>query len=88
MAKEKFKGILPKPLTTPEERALHADAGYFARKAVKDGAIKRLPCEVCGAEKVEMHHENYHKPLDVVFLCRPHHSLVTHGYFFLVPRSI
>jgi hypothetical protein len=31
------------------------------------------PCEVCGATKVEKHHPDYSKPLEVRWLCREHH---------------
>ncbi len=42
-------------------------------KAIKSGALVRQPCEVCGAEKVDAHHDDYSKPLDVRWLCRKHH---------------
>jgi len=42
--------------------------------AVRDGRLARQPCEICGALKVEGHHEDYSKPLDVVWLCRKHHA--------------
>lgn len=42
-------------------------------KAVKNGFIKRLPCEVCG-EKAEAHHDDYSKPLEVRWLCVMHHA--------------
>ena len=43
-------------------------------RAVKEGTLARLPCEVCGAtEKIKAHHEDYNKPLDVHWLCRKHH---------------
>lgn len=41
--------------------------------AVKAGKIQRRPCVVCGGLKSEGHHEDYSKPLDVVWLCRKHH---------------
>ncbi len=42
--------------------------------AVKTGRLKRLPCEVCGKEPAEGHHDDYSKPLDVRWLCKPHHD--------------
>lgn len=49
-------------------------AKLLAEKAVKDGLIIMQPCEVCGATKVEMHHEDYGKPYEVNFLCCLHHN--------------
>ena len=43
--------------------------------AITSGRLKRLPCEICGAKKVEGHHEDYSKPLDVRWLCTKHHRL-------------
>ena len=45
--------------------------------AVRDGKLKKLPCEVCGAEaNVHAHHSDYSRPLDVKWLCaRCHHRL-------------
>lgn len=37
-------------------------------------SLKAMPCEVCGTtEKVERHHHDYSKPLEITFLCRAHH---------------
>lgn len=51
---------------------------YLARSktmyAVKTGKLKRLPCEVCGEIKVDAHHPDYSKPLEVKWLCRAHHA--------------
>lgn len=33
----------------------------------------RGKCLVCANEKTEAHHHDYNKPLDVIFLCKPHH---------------
>jgi len=42
-------------------------------RAVASGTLTRGPCAVCGALKVHGHHGDYSKPLDVVWLCPPHH---------------
>ena len=43
-------------------------------QALKNGKIKRGPCEVCGAEKAEAHHDNYNEPLKVRWLCKSCHT--------------
>jgi hypothetical protein len=44
--------------------------------AVRDGRLKKLPCEFCGEIKVHAHHKNYLEPLNVVWLCaKCHHRL-------------
>lgn len=46
--------------------------------AVRDGRIEKYPCEVCGATKVQAHHDDYSKPLIVRWLCfnchKKHHE--------------
>ena len=44
------------------------------RRAVLNGTVTRMPCEVCGNEKSQAHHEDYDKPLDVMWLCDKHHK--------------
>jgi len=55
---------------------------YFARQAVsnaiRDGRLVRQPCDVCGDENAQAHHDDYNRSLDVVWLCRKHH-LERHG---------
>ena len=48
-------------------------ARRLARAAMKRGDIKRMPCCICGKNKSHAHHEDYAKPLDVIFLCPKHH---------------
>ena len=43
------------------------------RAALLAGKISRLPCFICG-ERSEAHHPDYSMPLDVVWLCPPHHK--------------
>lgn len=49
-------------------------ANDLVNKAIKNGEMKRGPCVVCGTLKSEGHHEDYSKPLDVVWLCAVHHA--------------
>lgn len=42
--------------------------------AKRSGRLKQLPCLFCGDTKVQAHHEDYSKPLDVVWLCKLHHQ--------------
>src|SRR5262245_9698856 len=43
-------------------------------RAVKTGKLKRLPCERCGDENVQAHHERYDRPLEIMWLCGKHHA--------------
>ena len=51
-------------------------ARRLAAKAQKDGILIPEPCEVCGNPRVEKHHDDYDKPMDIRWLCRLCHSRV------------
>lgn len=43
-------------------------------KALKKGKLIKKPCVKCGCENSQAHHDDYNKPLDVVWLCPKHHA--------------
>lgn len=47
-------------------------------QAIKDGRLQRQPCAKCGRDNAVAHHQDYDKPLEVEWLCRPHH-MEAHG---------
>lgn len=50
------------------------------RRAVSSGKVTKEPCSVCGDPKSFAHHHDYSKPLDVTWLCRPHHHAIHNGH--------
>lgn len=40
---------------------------------IRQGKLKRLPCEVCGYPKSQAHHVHYGRPLDIMWLCYQDH---------------
>jgi hypothetical protein len=43
-------------------------------RAVLTGKLIKEPCEVCGSQDTQAHHDDYSKPLDVRWLCVTHHN--------------
>lgn len=54
----------------PEKRRATTMVG----NAIRDGKLKREPCEVCGSQRAQAHHDDYSKPLEVRWLCTKHHA--------------
>lgn len=44
------------------------------QRAVQKGVIKKKPCEMCGSIMSVAHHDDYARPLDVMWLCQVHHK--------------
>jgi len=54
----------------PKKRAAHCAVS----NAIRGGLLIRGPCESCGNEKSQAHHDDYRRPLDVRWLCSKCHS--------------
>jgi hypothetical protein len=63
-----------------------ADAVYQALKRGK--LVRPSSCEWCGGtnRKIQAHHEDYSKPLEVIWLCIPCHS-ARHGMLRAITGS-
>ncbi len=47
-----------------------------AQQAFKSGKITKTLCQRCGGESCEMHHNDYSKPLEVIWVCKPCHAAI------------
>lgn len=54
----------------PEKRRAQVAVG----NAVRDGVLRRMQCEDCGADKAQAHHDDYSKPMDVRWKCSGCHA--------------
>ena len=57
---------------------LKYSAHLAVQRALASGQLQKRPCEVCGAETVDAHHDHYDQPLAVRWLCRTHHVKLHH----------
>jgi hypothetical protein len=77
--KERSKNKERVAAQTEQTRAWRAEdkrravAHSAVARAIRNGTLGRIPCVRCGNEKSVAHHEDYDKPLDVVWLCQPCH---------------
>jgi hypothetical protein len=51
-------------------KKVHLKTNY----AIKTGKLERKPCIVCGKPEAQAHHEDYLKPLEIIWLCPQHHK--------------
>lgn len=58
----------------PPKDAIRARARNLLQSAVRWGKIKHEPCVKCGEVQSQGHHNDYSKPLEVVWLCKVHHG--------------
>jgi len=73
-------------LSQKRHRAKHPNKARIrdrtSKRINRDKTLERLSCCLCGDEKSEAHHYNYDHPLNVIFLCKKHHTLV-HSFSFV-----
>lgn len=48
--------------------------------AIIKGEVVRLPCKECGISPAQAHHNDYSKPLEVLWLCKKHHMELHRKY--------
>ncbi|WDA36430.1 hypothetical protein [Sphingobium sp. YC-XJ3] len=53
----------------PAKRIAH----QAVQTAVRNGTLIRQLCSECGADNAHAHHDDYSRPLDVIWLCHEHH---------------
>jgi len=63
----------PKHSELTEEQRIKANCRAYVHTYIKRGKIKKGPCVVCGSDKVQAHHKDYSKPLEVEWYCTEHH---------------
>lgn len=74
-ALKKFNELLPKSKDVKIWKMKNPEKAFAQRKvfiAKRNGTLKKGICH-CGDTKVQVHHEDYSKPLDIVWLCKKHH---------------
>ena len=49
-------------------------AHYAVSNALRDNRLTKKPCEKCGDQDSQAHHDDYSKPLNVRWLCTKHHN--------------
>jgi hypothetical protein len=70
--KERYAELSKKYRNDPDKRMKHT-ARWLVARAITSNKILKQPCEICGNVKVDAHHDDYYKPLEVRWLCRSHH---------------
>jgi hypothetical protein len=55
------------------EHPLEIWAHQALASAIKRGLIQREACEICGKPEADAHHDDYHRPLAIRWMCRRHH---------------
>lgn len=61
----------PKHSELSDEARQKANARAYAHVYRNRGKIQKENCKVCGSPDSQMHHEDYSKPTQVTWLCRP-----------------
>lgn len=54
-------------------------ARSYAGVYLRTGRIIKENCKKCGDSNSQMHHPDYNKPIDIIWLCRPCHLQLHKG---------
>jgi len=68
-----MRKVRPKHRDLSPEQKMKANCRAYTGEYVRRGKIKKLACCICGDKNTEAHHEDYTKPLEVIWYCRKHH---------------
>lgn len=70
-----------------QKNPLKAKAHWTVQNALRFNKLSKQLCEKCGSNKVQAHHDDYSKPLEVRWLCAIHHKEVHHPLKKARPKS-
>lgn len=66
----KYYGSTGRPVSAPHVR----EVAKIVTLARKKGHLIPQPCQACGSTRhIEAHHDDYSRPLDIIWLCASHH---------------
>ena len=71
---ERIKAVSEVAKAWRAEDTRRSAAHNAVARAIRNGSLLRLPCIRCGADKSLAHHEDYDKPLEVMWLCQACHK--------------
>lgn len=55
------------------------EAQKEVHRTLRKGIILKRACLMCNLTRTVAHHPNYKKPLQVVWVCKPHHHQIHYG---------
>lgn len=75
--------IIRRAVARADHRRATQAAYQVVQQALADGRLQQGPCAIATAQcrgKIQAHHEDHSRPLEVVWLCHFHHSRLTYRY--------
>jgi len=57
-----------------EKRPERLRVRHLVYDAIRAGQLLKQPCSICNNIDSYAHHEDYNKPLEIIWLCRRHHT--------------
>jgi hypothetical protein len=71
MSEKSYFSLLKWKESNPQKNKAHK----LVFSAIRAGKLKSEPCTKCGENKTDAHHEDYSKPLEVIWFCHLCHGL-------------